>query len=119
MSSNCFTVDVVQLQNSDGTRYAVIGLEDEESTLDFLDGEQRTIRSLKEKINSAFFTHEPRPLGRIKVYSNQHAAAASSQQWTHRQRNEALQEGTLYGFIDVFKIEQQQLGDGEWFVALV
>ena len=116
-------MDVVQLQNSDGTRNAVgNGLEDEESTFDCLCGD--TIQ-LKEKINAAFFSHAPRPLGRIKVYSShQHAAAASSSpQWTHRQRHEALQqdeEGTLYGFIDVFKIkqQQQQLRYGKcWFVA--
>ena len=122
-NNNCFTVDVVQLQNSDGTRNAVVnGLEDEERTFDCLCGD--TIQSLKEKKNAAFFSHAPRPLGRIKVFSShQHAAAAasSSPQWTHRQRHEALQqeEGALYGFIDVFKIkQQQQLRYGKcWFVA--
>ena len=115
--NNCFTVVVVQLQNSDGTRYVVgNGLEDEESTFDCLCGDTIQLN----------FSHAPRPLGRIKVYStrsHQHAAAAasSSPQWTHLQRHEAQhhEEGTLYGFIDVFKIkqQQQQLRYGEcWFV---
>jgi len=74
--SNDFKVLVVELQSSDGTRYALNGMEVDESPLRFNDGEERTIGSLKEKINSVFFRAEPRPLGFIKVYSYPSAAAA-------------------------------------------
>lgn len=112
--SNDFKVLVVELQSSDGTRYALNGMEVDESPLRFNDGEERTIGSLKEKINSVFFRAEPRPLGFIKVYSYPSAAAASTQPWTpHTQWNEALREGRLYGFVDFYHLRQIELSDGE------
>ena len=120
--SDDFAVSIVQLQKDDGTRLTICGQEVEEDEVTFSSDDDRTIQTLKDKINSLHFADNPRRSSRIKVYSSPGFAAGSQQSWVHHNREEAIEEGRHYGFIDLDWLEQQQQQqqrqqqDGEWRV---
>jgi hypothetical protein len=103
-------VKVIQLQDKEGTPYTLNnGEKDGMSVVAFLESEQRSILSLKEKINSLYFPALNRPIGRIRVYSRPKVISGGSpQSWVnHEELDEALVEGTTYGFMDLTTQLQQ------------